>query len=82
MKMLRKFARTQVARAWPDEFEVHRCFCADAPNTDGMNRAAEANALRDLLKVLNHELMNALTPVASMSKSALDLLGDDTPGVT
>ncbi|MCR6659466.1 MAG: hypothetical protein NVV72_08995 [Asticcacaulis sp.] len=27
-------------------------------------RAAEANALRDLLKVLNHELMNALTPVA------------------
>ncbi len=42
-------------------------------------RAAEAHALRDLLKVLNHELMNALTPVASMSKSALDLLGDDTP---
>ena len=42
-------------------------------------RAAEANALRDLLKVLNHELMNALTPVASMSKSALDLLSDDTP---
>ena len=42
-------------------------------------RAAEAGALRDLLKVLNHELMNALTPVASMSKSALDLLGDDTP---
>ncbi len=42
-------------------------------------RAAEAGALRDLLRVLNHELMNALTPVASMSKSALDLLGDDTP---
>ncbi len=42
-------------------------------------RAAESNALRDLLRVLNHELMNALTPVASMSKSALDLLGDDTP---
>ncbi len=41
-------------------------------------RAAEATALRDLLRVLNHELMNALTPVASMSKSALDLLGDDT----
>jgi len=41
-------------------------------------RAAEAGALRDLLRVLNHELMNALTPVASMSKSALDLLGDDT----
>lgn len=42
-------------------------------------RAAEATALRDLLRVLNHELMNALTPVASMSKSALDLLHDDTP---
>jgi len=42
-------------------------------------RAAEASALRDLLRVLNHELMNALTPVASMSKSALDLLHDDTP---
>lgn len=41
-------------------------------------RAAEATALRDLLRVLNHELMNALTPVASMSKSALDLLHDDT----
>lgn len=39
-------------------------------------RAAEAAALRDLLRVLNHELMNALTPVASMSRSALDLLRD------
>ena len=42
-------------------------------------RAAEAHALRDLLRVLNHELMNALTPVASMSRSALDLIGDNTP---
>lgn len=42
-------------------------------------RAAEASALRDLLKVLNHELMNALTPVASMSRSALDLISDNTP---
>ncbi|MGN6423559.1 MAG: sensor histidine kinase [Asticcacaulis sp.] len=39
-------------------------------------RAAEATALRDLLRVLNHELMNALTPVASMSRSALDILKD------
>lgn len=39
-------------------------------------RAAEAAALRDLLRILNHELMNALTPVASMSRSALDLLRD------
>lgn len=43
-------------------------------------RAAEAAALRDLLRVLNHELMNALTPVASMSRSALDLLRDGGPG--
>jgi signal transduction histidine kinase len=42
-------------------------------------RAAEAHALRDLLRVLNHELMNALTPVASMSRSALDLIRDNTP---
>jgi signal transduction histidine kinase len=39
-------------------------------------RAAEAGALRDLLRVLNHELMNALTPVASLSRSALELLRD------
>lgn len=45
-------------------------------------RAAEAAALRDLLRVLNHELMNALTPVASLSKSALDLLRDgDAPSI-
>ncbi len=42
-------------------------------------RAAEAGALRDLLRVLNHELMNALTPVASMSRSALELLRDGDP---
>lgn len=42
-------------------------------------RAAEATALRDLLRVLNHELMNALTPVASMSRSALDILKDNRP---
>lgn len=45
-------------------------------------RAAEATALRDLLRVLNHELMNALTPVASMSRSALDILRDGTPEST
>lgn len=42
-------------------------------------RAAEAAALRDLLRVLNHELMNALTPVASMSRSALDILKEGGP---
>lgn len=40
--------------------------------------AAEATALRDVLQILNHELMNALTPVASLSRSALDLLRDVT----
>lgn len=39
-------------------------------------RAAEAAALRDVLQILNHELMNAVTPVASLSRSALDLLRD------
>jgi len=42
-------------------------------------REAEASALRDLLRVLNHELMNALTPVASMSRSALDILQQGGP---
>ncbi|MFT4075075.1 MAG: HAMP domain-containing sensor histidine kinase [Asticcacaulis sp.] len=45
-------------------------------------RAAEATALRDLLRVLNHELMNALTPVASMSRSALDILREGEPQAT
>lgn len=42
-------------------------------------RAAEATVLRDLLRVLNHELMNALTPVTSMSRTALDILKDSLP---
>ncbi|WKL55999.1 HAMP domain-containing sensor histidine kinase [Asticcacaulis sp. ZE23SCel15] len=68
-------------------YAVHRAEMTEADRTSFLAvltdisadvRAAEATALRDLLRVLNHELMNALTPVASMSKSALDLLGDDT----
>ncbi|MGN6376022.1 MAG: sensor histidine kinase [Sphingomonas sp.] len=39
-------------------------------------RAAEASALRDLLQVLSHEIMNALTPIASLGRSAADLLAD------
>lgn len=33
-------------------------------------RAAEARATRDLLQVLSHEIMNALTPIASLAESA------------
>jgi two-component system nitrogen regulation sensor histidine kinase NtrY len=33
-------------------------------------RAAEAGALRELLQVLSHEIMNALTPVASLAATA------------
>ncbi len=33
-------------------------------------RAAEAAALRELMKVLSHEIMNALTPVASLAATA------------
>lgn len=40
-------------------------------------RAAEAASTRDLLQVLSHEIMNALTPVASLAATALDLLADD-----
>ena len=37
-------------------------------------RAAEAAALRELMQVLSHEIMNALTPVASLAGSARDIL--------
>jgi nitrogen fixation/metabolism regulation signal transduction histidine kinase len=59
--------------------EDHTSYLAVLTDISADVRAAEATALRDLLRVLNHELMNALTPVASMSKSALDLLAEDTP---
>jgi len=39
-------------------------------------RAAEAAATRDLLQVLSHEIMNALTPVASLAATAKDILDD------
>jgi len=45
-------------------------------------RAAEAAALRDLLQVLSHEIMNALTPIASLAGTAVDLLSDQTPAST
>ena len=37
-------------------------------------QAAEATALRELLQLLNHEIMNSLTPVTSLAESAHALL--------
>ena len=42
-------------------------------------RAAEADAARELLRVLSHEIMGALTPIASLSRSAADHLCDAAP---
>jgi signal transduction histidine kinase len=41
-------------------------------------RVAEATALRDLLRVLSHEIMNSLTPVASLARIAHDYLANET----
>ena len=43
-------------------------------------RAAEASALRELMQVLSHEIMNALTPIASLAVTAQELLRDGDPG--
>ena len=43
---------------------------------DAELRAAEASALRDLLSVLSHEIMNALTPIASLGRTAADMLAE------
>lgn len=37
-------------------------------------QAAEAAALKELLQVLSHEIMNSLTPLASLAQSAAELL--------
>jgi len=39
-------------------------------------RAAEASVLRELLQVLSHEIMNALTPIASLGRTAADMLAE------
>ena len=39
-------------------------------------QAAEAAALKQLLQVLSHEIMNSLTPLASLAHSAVELLAD------
>ncbi|MGY8607114.1 hypothetical protein ACTVH1_15690 [Gluconobacter cerinus] len=38
--------------------------------------AAEAQALRELLQILSHEIMNSLTPIVSLSATAADLFGE------
>jgi two-component system nitrogen regulation sensor histidine kinase NtrY len=42
-------------------------------------QAAEAAALRELLQVLSHEIMNSLTPLASLSQSAAEMLAEGRP---
>jgi signal transduction histidine kinase len=42
-------------------------------------QAAEAAALRELLQVLSHELMNSLTPLASLAQSAAEMLAEGDP---
>lgn len=42
-------------------------------------QAAEAAALRELLQVLSHEIMNSLTPLASLADSAAELLAQGGP---
>lgn len=42
-------------------------------------QAAEAAALRELLQVLSHEIMNSLTPLASLAQSAAEALADGRP---
>lgn len=46
---------------------------------DAELKAAEAATLRDLVQVLSHEIVNALTPIASLSRTAADMLQDDAP---
>lgn len=41
-------------------------------------QAAEAAALKELLQVLSHEIMNSLTPLASLAQSAGELLDERT----
>jgi len=45
-------------------------------NISAERRAAEASAMRDLFQLVNHELMNSLTPITSLSQTAADLLAD------
>jgi len=42
-------------------------------------KAAEAAALRELVQILSHEIVNALTPIASLAETAVVMLGDAQP---
>ena len=44
--------------------------------------AAQLQAWQDLVRVLTHEIMNSITPVASLSKTAVDLVEDVATKVT
>lgn len=46
---------------------------------DAELKAAEASALRELVQVLSHEIVNALTPIASLAQTAAEMLGDRDP---
>ncbi|PVX30327.1 sensor histidine kinase [Sphingomonas pokkalii] len=48
---------------------------------DAELKAAEAATLRDLVQVLSHEIVNALTPIASLSRTAADMLDDANPAL-
>ncbi|WP_174292669.1 sensor histidine kinase, partial [Sphingomonas bacterium] len=46
---------------------------------DAELKATEAATLRDLVQVLSHEVVNALTPIASLSRTAADMVDDAEP---
>ncbi len=46
---------------------------------DAELKTAEASALRDLVQVLSHEIVNALTPIASLASTAVAMLDDPVP---
>ncbi len=48
---------------------------------DAELKAAEAAALRDLVQVLSHEIVNALTPIASLAETAVAMLDDPQPAL-
>lgn len=43
---------------------------------DAEVKAAEAQALRELLQILSHEITNTLTPIASLARTAAQMLAD------
>ena len=46
---------------------------------DAELKAAEAAVLRELVQVLSHEIVNALTPIASLAETAVAMLDDPDP---